>query len=91
MKAWYVYPRVDPGSYRILVFAKTGGKAIRAAANQVGLEFLDMNVRRCGGYDYFAKRLSGADPGSKTTFVFMDNGDCLAAGIPPYYENRDFS
>ena len=79
MKAWYGFE--GPGcEYTILVFATSDGKAQYAVAQEIGLDFLEISSRRCGGYDQYA-----VDYPPEKAVVFMDNADCQAAGIPDYY------
>ena len=83
MRAFILSP--DFGhSWVMLAFGLTASRARYAVAKKIGMHFLDLRYRRCSGYDRFAARL---DPGKAV--VFMDNDECLSAGIPPYYGDID--
>lgn len=82
MKAYYCFVGHPWDSGVVLVFAASLGKAQYAAAQFFEVHFMEVTVYRCGGYDRFATKQKGDQ-----AVLFVDNEDCVAAGIPLYFDD----
>ena len=80
MKAWIMFTGENPVEDGCLLAFAEDQEEVRTAARA---EFQSNYIRvwRCSGYDRFASKF---EPG---VHVIYSNAECLAAGIPAYYDN----